>query len=111
MIKFIGEDTKFTMVVGNERELLKLLEFKLNLLLGENNVSKYSVAYRTKIYDLILENIVLEEFIKSNNNNIDENKPYLISATLKDEHYKYLIANVNINEGDTGFVINKTLQN
>jgi len=109
MIKFIGDKYKFTAVVENEESLLKSIEEKLKVLLDEASLDKYTAVYKTKIFDLILENRILEEFIKSFHN-VEKNRPYLINLSLKDENYSYIIANVSIDEVNQGFIINKTLQ-
>jgi len=109
MIKFIGENNKYTAIVRNEKEFLDSLEEKLNLLIGDNYLDKYTVVYKTRLFDTILENRILEEFIK-HMHKVEKNKPYLINFSLKDENYSFIIANVSIDEENQGFIINKTLQ-
>ena len=109
MIKFIGNDSSFTAVIKNEKDFLNALELKLSLLLGDKYSDKYTAVYKTRIFDTILENLILEEFIRVNPN-IEKNKPYIVTINIKDESYSYLIADVKIDEANQGYIINKTLQ-
>lgn len=110
MLKFIGDNRHYTIVVRSESELLDVMNLKLGMLLNEDNMELYSKVYRTKMYETILENIIVEELTRTNVVT-EKNKPYIFSLLLQDEKYQYLVANLELGDQDKGLMINKTLQN
>jgi len=110
MLKFVGDNRHFTIIVKSEKELLDVMNLKLSMLLNEDNMDIYSKVYKTKMYETILENIIMEELAKANVIT-EKNKSYIFSLLLQDEKYQYLVANLELGDQDKGLIINKTLQN
>ena len=109
MLRFNRDGNKFNIVLVNEALLIETIITKVTMIIGSTIEDNVSRVFKNKVFDAVLEAIILEAFLKADIN-IEVNQPYLLNLVLKDETYSYMLSNLKHDEVSQGYMIAKTLQ-
>ena len=89
-------DTKYSIEL-NEVDI-KVIEDILNNIIDPSIKDKFSIANRVLLLQFIMENYIVNNFIKEHYNELDKNVTYILNVVTPDDKFKIHLTDVEDNK-------------